>query len=141
MAAVFVDTGALYAAADTSDRHHAAAAATFAHRAPIGDLVTSDHVFVETWCLMRARLSRPHAMRFWDSMATGVVGLLGVTAADLARARAIARAWPDQDFSLVDCTSFAVIERNGIEEVFAFDTDFHVFRAGPRRDRPLRVIP
>ncbi len=141
MTTLFVDTGAFYAVADASDRHHADAAATFTTRAATGDLVTTDHVVVETWCLLRARLGRPAAMRFWDAMATGVVKVLGVASEDFVRARAIAREWSDQPFSLVDCTSFAVMERTRIEEAFAFDAHFKVYRHGPRRRTGFRLVP
>ena len=133
MPALFVDTGAFYAAADASDEHHEAAAASFAARGRAGDLLTSDYVFVETWMLLRARLGRDAAIRWWDAMRTGVVRTFGVTSLDLARAREIARDWADQDFSLVDCASFALMERLGIAEAFAFDSHFRVFRFGPAR--------
>jgi predicted nucleic acid-binding protein len=141
VAALFVDTGAFYAVADRSDRHHAEAAATFTARGRAGDLVTSDYVFVETWCLVRARLGTVAALKYWDAMRQSVVRALGVTSADLARARAIVREWPDQDFSLVDCTSFAIMERLGLREAFAFDEHFRVFRTGPRRRQAWLVIP
>jgi predicted nucleic acid-binding protein len=80
-------------------------------------------------------------MRFWDAMETGVVQVLGVRSDDLVNARAIARAWPDQDFSLVDCTSFAVMEGRGLEEALAFDAHFRVYRYGEARRRAFRVVP
>jgi uncharacterized protein len=139
VATLFVDTGAFYAAADTSDEHHDAASSTFATRGRAGDLVTSDYVFVETWMLLRARMGRDSAMRWWDAMRSGVVRTLGVTSLDLAHAREIARHWPD--FSLVDCATFALMERVGIQEAFAFDTHFRIFRFGPARRRAFTVIP
>ncbi|MBI4616113.1 MAG: PIN domain-containing protein [Planctomycetes bacterium] len=138
---LFVDTSAFYAVADESDVHHPAARELFEERAQAGELVTTDYVFVETWCLIRARLGRKAAMDYWDAMATGVVRVLGVSSADLSRARAIVRGWPDQDFSLVDGTSFAVIERVGIRDSFAFDVHFRVVRLGPARRAALRVVP
>lgn len=140
MQALFVDTGGFYAAADASDRNHAAAHGLFEARGTAGDLVTSDYVFVETWCLIRARLGRDAAMRFWDAMSSGVVRTYAVTSEDLIRARAIAQAWNDQDFSLVDCTSFALLERLEIEDVLAFDAHFRAYRFGPSRRRAFRVV-
>jgi predicted nucleic acid-binding protein len=139
--ALFVDTGAFYAAADASDAHHDVAATTLVARGRAGDLVTSDYVFVETWMLIRARLGRAPAMHWWDAMRTGAVRTLGVASLDLARARTIARDWADQDFSLVDCTSFALMERFAIVEAFAFDAHFRVFRHGPGRRRSFTVVP
>lgn len=138
---LFVDTGAFYAAADRADAHHVESAATFKARGPAGDLVTTDHVFLESWFLLRARLGRDAAIRFWDAMETGVVGVIGVTSGDFITARQIARDWPDQDFSIVDCTSFAVMERLGIDEAFTFDAHFRVYRQGPSRREAFRVVP
>lgn len=139
--ALFVDTGAFYAVADRSDAHHAEAVATFSARAGAGDLVTTDHVVVETWLVLRARLGRPAALRFWDAMAKGVVRVLGVDGAGFRRAREIARAWPDQEFSLVDCTSIATMEARGIIEAFAFDRHFRIYRFGRRRGQAFHVVP
>jgi len=137
--AIFVDTGAFYALADSSDRNHRMAISLFEARGTAGDTVTSDYVFVESWCLIRARLGRPAALRFWDAMQSDVVRTYGVTSLDLLNARAIAASWPDQDFSLIDCTSFALMERLGLDEALAFDSHFRVYRYGARRERAFRV--
>jgi predicted nucleic acid-binding protein len=141
VADLFVDTGAFYAVADSSDSHHAEARAAFKARAASGDLITTDHVVVESWLLLRARLGRNAAMKFWDALMTDVVQVVGVSSADLIRAREIAREWPDQDFSLIDCTSFAAMERLGLEEAFAFDSHFRTYRFGPSRDKAFQVVP
>jgi predicted nucleic acid-binding protein len=60
---------------------------------------------------------------------------------DLEAAWHIAQAFPDQPFSFVDCTSFAIMERLGILDAFAFDTHFLVYRFGPDRQRALRRFP
>lgn len=140
MPATFVDSGAFYALADKGDRHHSAARNVFEVRATTGELVTSDYVFVESWCLIRARLGRGAAMQFWDAMQSDVVKTHGVSSRDLSRARAIASSWPDQDFSLIDCTSFALMERLGLDEALAFDQHFRVYRYGSRRERAFRVL-
>ena len=141
MPRVFVDTGAFYAMADRSDAHHAEASQTFRERLANDELVTSDHVLVETWFLISSHLHRVAAMQFWQAMQTGIVTLLGVTAHDLWRGRAIAVDWPDQDFSIVDCTSFALIERLNIEQAFAFDGHFRTIRFGAAKKRALRILP
>lgn len=140
MPAIFVDTGAFYALADIGDRNHGAARSVFEVRGTAGELVTSDYVFVESWCLIRARLGRGAAMQYWDAMQSGVVKTYGVTSSDLANARAIAASWPDQDFSLIDCTSFALMERLKLDEALAFDSHFRVYRYGRRRERAFRII-
>ena len=73
---IFVDTGAWYAVADRSDRHHAVAASYYRDRAPASDLVTSDLVVAETWTLLRARLGRPAALTFWETLRDLTVTIL-----------------------------------------------------------------
>lgn len=141
MSDVFVDTSAFYALANLADRHHSEALAAFAATVGHDDLKTSDHVIVETWCLLRSRLGRAAAMAFWDGVGRGIIAIMGVGQEDFQRGREIAREWPDQDFSIVDCTSFAMIERLDIRRAFAFDKHFHIVRFGWRRQRALRILP
>ena len=140
MATLFVDTSAFYALADRTDRHRADALAAF-QTCATDDLTTTDHVVVETWLLICSRLGRPAAMGFWDAFESELIVIVGVSAQDLRRSREIARAWPDQAFSLVNCTSFAVIERLGIRRAFAFDKHFRVFRFGSWRRQALEIEP
>ena len=72
---------------------------------------------------------------------TGVLAIMGITTQDFWRGRVIARQWSDQAFSMVDCTSFALIERLGIPRAFAFDAHFCIFRYGLRRKRALEIVP
>jgi predicted nucleic acid-binding protein len=127
--------------ADRSDKHHLEASQSFQERLGIDDLTTTDHVFLETWFLICSHLGRAAAMRFWEAMERGLVTLMGVGAQDLWRGHQIAREWPDQDFSVVDCTSFAIMERLGIERALAFDRHFRVIRLGRRRNRALVLFP
>ncbi len=56
-------------------------------------------------------------------------------------AATIATAFADQDFSLSDRTSWAVMERLGIHDAISLDQDFRVFRFGPGRRRRFNVSP
>jgi len=134
---LFVDTSMWYAAADRGDRSHARAKAVLGCGEP---LLLTDHVLLETWLLLRHRLGREAAERFWWGIRAGAARLEPVTAADLERAWWIGEAWPDQDFSLADRTSFAVMERLGLERVASLDDDFAVYRYGRRRERAFTVI-
>ncbi len=60
---------------------------------------------------------------------------------DSRAGREIAREWPDRTFSIVDCTSFALIERLDIRRAFAFDRHFQIMRFGWRRQRALQILP
>jgi predicted nucleic acid-binding protein len=138
---VLVDTGAWYAVADASDRHHREAKRFYLAHAPSGRLFTTDLILVETWTLLRAHLGRPAALIFWDTLRATRIPVLTIEAVDLEAAWRIVHAFPDQDFSITDCASFAIMERLGIDEVFAFDAHFLVYRFGPRRQRAFRRLP
>jgi predicted nucleic acid-binding protein len=73
-------------------------------------------------------------------MQSAVVKTYGITSRDLANARAIAASWADQDFSLIDCTSFALIERLQLDEALAFDNHFRIYRYGLQRQRAFRIV-
>ena len=103
-------------------------------------LVTTDHVLVETWVLLRHRFHRAAAERFWDGIRAGIAAIESVADTDLEAAWAIGLAFADQDFSIVDRTSFAVMQRLGIHRVATFDDDFAVFRFGPDRTRAFDVV-
>ncbi len=137
---VFVDTSAFYALADEGDRRHLEARSAY-DPLTTRTLVTTDHILVECWFLIGSRLGREAAIRFWDGIRSGIVTVLQVTLHDLDHAREAIRRFPDQRLSLVDGTSFAVMERKGIERVFTFDTHFGVYRFGKANKRRFTVIP
>lgn len=137
---VFVDTSAFYALADESDRNHRRAKT--AYETLLGDgLSTTDHVLVECWFLLGSRLGRAAAIRFWDALRSGIVSLVHVTQEDLERAREILTQFPDQTFSLVDATSFAVMEREEIARAFVFDAHYRIYRFGEGNRRRLDIVP
>jgi predicted nucleic acid-binding protein len=134
---LFVDTSVWYAAADSSDRSHGRATEILT----TGDhLVTTDHILVETWTLLRHRIGRNAAEQFWHGLRFGVATVEPVVAADLEVAWGIGDAFPDQDFSIVDRTSFAVMQRLGIQKVATFDNDFAVFRYGRNLNSAFDVV-
>lgn len=134
---LFVDTSVWYAAADVSDASNARAKSLLSSGEP---LVTSDHVLVETWTLIRYRIHRPAAERFWDMMRGRVSRVEPIGTADLEAAWQIGASWRDHDFSMVDRTSFAVMRRLGIERAASFDSDFAIFRFGPNRRRAFTIL-
>jgi predicted nucleic acid-binding protein len=134
---VFVDTSAWYAAADRGDRSHRKATRVLAAGE---ELVTSDHVLVETWLLIRHRLGRPSAESFWAGLRGGAAQIEPVGSADLEVASRIGEVFSDQDFSIVDRTSFAVMMRLGIFRAASFDEDFAVFRFGKGRRHAFEIL-
>jgi predicted nucleic acid-binding protein len=134
---LFVDSSAWYAAADRSDQQHARAKKLLSNDER---LITTDHVLAESWLLLRHRLGRSPAERFWSGLRQGVADLEIVGASDLDVAWRIGEEFEDQDFSLVDRTSFAVMLRLGLRRVVTFDDDFAVFRFGRARREAFSVL-
>lgn len=126
-----------YAAADKSDGGNGRAKAVLS----AGEaLITTDHILIESWTLIRYRLGRHAAERFWEGLRNGVATIETVGPADLEAAWQIGTSYRDQDFSIVDRTSFAVMRRLGIERVASLDDDFAIFRFGPGRRRAFTVV-
>jgi predicted nucleic acid-binding protein len=134
---LFVDTSTFYAAADRGDRSNPRAQEVIS----AGErLVTSDHVLVESWLLIAHRLGRDAAERFWGAIRAGAVSVEAVIAADLDVAFAIGEDFPDQDFSIVDRTSFAVMQRLGVLRAASLDEHFAIFRFGRNRSRAFEIV-
>jgi predicted nucleic acid-binding protein len=134
---LFADSSALYALFDASDTQHERAVPILTSGEPV---TTSDHVLVESWLLVHVRLGQRLADRFWQGIREGGVAVEPVTHADLEVAWRIGEDFPDQGFSIVDRTSFAVMQRLGVYRVAAFDNDFAVFRFGPHRQRAFEIV-
>ena len=133
-----MDTSIWFAAADSTARNQDRAKEVL--RAD-DDLVTTDHVLIETWTLLRYRINRSAAERFWKGIREGVAIVEPVGTADLEAAWHIGQSYRDQDFSIVDRTSFAVMRRLGLDRVASLDADFAIFRFGPNRKRAFTVVP
>ena len=134
---LFVDTSIWFAAADSSDMNNIRAKAIL----KAGDsLVTTDHVLVEAWTLLHHRLRPSAAERFWEGLRSGIATIEPVGLADLEAAWQIGLSWGDQDFSIVDRTSFAVMQRLGVERAASLDDHFAAFRFGPKRRRSFTIV-
>lgn len=134
---LFVDTSAWFAAVDSDDLSNFRAKEILSSGEA---LLTTDHVLVETWALIRKRIHRQAAEAFWAALRKGVATVESIGPADLQSAWTIGQEFPDQDFSLVDRTSFAVMERLGLERVASFDDHFAVYRWGPGRRRAFQLL-
>lgn len=134
---IFVDTSVWFAAAVKRDHDNSRARSILESTT---DHVTTDHVLVETWLLLKSRYRREIAELFWNQLRVGSVTIETVTQADLEAAWAIGNAFGDQDFSIVDRTSFAVMERLGIRRAASFDNDFAIYRYGRNRDLAFEVV-
>ena len=127
---VFVDTGGWYALGASDDLSHERAVALLSEHS--GRLATTDHVLVETWAVARSRRHRVAADTLISTiLERDLAEVLTATPQDILAALRIGELFSDQEFSLIDRTSWAVMERYGIEEAVSFDADFAVYRYGP----------
>jgi predicted nucleic acid-binding protein len=132
-----VDSSAWFAAANVKDRNNAAAKQLLACST---DLITTDHVLIESWLVMRRQIHRRAPEAYWEGIRNGLAVVEKVEPSDIDAAWAIGRTFPDQDFSIVDRTSFAVMERLGLTRVASFDSDFAIYRYGRNRDRAFEIL-
>ncbi len=123
---VFVDTSAWYALLDESDADHASAVKfkeSLTH-----SLITTNYVADETITLTKNRLSYGVAVEIGEKLWNeSIATLVRVTSLDERKAWEIFVKHKDKGFSFTDCTSFAVMERLGIIEAFAFDEHFEQY--------------
>lgn len=121
---VYVDTSAVFALLDVDDRYHKPAQglwATLAGRreAPI----TSNYVLLETIALLERRLGL-QAVRDFQTQFVPILRVHWVDEALHERAVAALLTAGDRSLSLVDCVSFDLMRRLGLETAFAFDAHF-----------------
>lgn len=128
---VFVDTSAWCALACSGEAKHAVAKNYYQQVSrQQTTFVTSDYILSETLTLLRLRFGYVWAEQFWnllhEAIQVGDVLLLRVDESIWQEALQIFFQYQDQRFSFTDCTSFALMRREGIETAFTFDHHFWV---------------
>lgn len=133
-ASLFVDSGGWIAVNDPRDRHSTAARSFYREKA-LGRykwLFTTNLVVAESHAYLLKTVGRPYALKFLTLLeASNRVNLIHSTAEIENEARHLLGKYQDQDFSLCDAVSFAVMSEMGIRDAFAFDRHFEM--AGFRR--------
>jgi uncharacterized protein len=123
--AVFVDTGAWFAASVPNDPDHAPAVAFL--RANSERLVTSDFIYDELLTLFRSRGHLPRGVDWVDQVQQRRWDIVRVTRADIRLATEVFFSFADKEWSFTDCTSRVLMDRLGILRAFAFDQHFRQF--------------
>jgi len=124
---VLVDTGVVYADHDTDA---ASTALNTVYDGAFGAPYISDYVFDEAVTLARARTgSHAAATRLADRLRgrdgfPDVYELLRVSAAVFRDALAVFDRYDDQQLSVTDATSVALVDRHDLDQVLSFDDDF-----------------
>ena len=137
---IFLDTGFLFALVSKSDTHHARVVEvfrTFKNLRLADHLMTTNHVVAEAITLTR-KIGHEKAVRLGDQLYGEKLARIHWATPDEERAAFdYFKKHRDQTYSAVDCLSFVVMEKLGIREALAVDSDFtHRFiaRPGPKRD-------
>lgn len=131
MKTVFVDTWAWVAMIDKSDSdHETAKQANQKLHAEKFAFTTSNFVVGETITTLRYQAGHQAAIVFHlllgQLLDSGVLTMLRVTETVEEEAWQIFTKYHDQDFSWVDCTSFALMKREKLQEAFTQDHHFRV---------------
>jgi len=123
---LFVDTGAWYALADSSDQHHDEAVKIYPRLLRnYNHLKTTNLVIAETYILIRRAIGHQPAIKFLESIAASprVIKIYSDSVIE-ETAEDILRQYEDQDFSYTDAVSFVVMKQYGITQAFCFDKHF-----------------
>lgn len=132
---VFIDTGAFVALRNQAEREHELARATLKQLVQEGvQLFTSNYVFAETYTALLVRVGRNEAIEWGKRFRIGkTIELVRVDEDVEQEAWSILESHTDKEWSYVDATSFALIERERLNAAFAFDRHF--------AQRGLNVLP
>lgn len=123
----FVDTSAFYALLDADDQNHVRARSVWPRLLEqAGRLFCSNYVVVETIALLQHRLGLEAVRAFVEELLP-VVQVEWVQHADHVAALSLLLSTGRRQVSFVDCTSFVVVRRLGIQEVFCYDAHFVQF--------------
>jgi len=135
MKSVFVDTSAFVALRNAAEAEHERAREALAELVAGGAaLYTSNYVFAETYTALLVRVGREEAVEWGRRFHAGeAIELVRADEEIESAAWEILERHGDKRWSYVDATSFALIERDGGAEAFAFDAHFG--------QRGLRVHP
>lgn len=132
----FVDSSVWFAAASARDRNNELAKSILLG---LDGWTLTDHVLAETWQLLKARFGSEVANTFWDRLRESGAVIEPVTASDLEAASRIEATCPDEEYSFVDRTSFAVMERLGITRAASLSPSFSTYRYG-RRKQAFQIV-
>lgn len=134
MTNLFVDTSGWGHLVDPTQAHHLLAQTLYRRARQQGGIVTTNYVIAELIALMTSplRIPRPQAIAFISSLKQSpYIEIVHVDAGLDEQAWQLLSDRPDKAWSLVDCSSFVLMQERGITD--ALTTDHHFEQAGFRR--------
>ena len=128
---VFVDAGGWLSVLIATDQHHAAGKAYFGALIDLGALmVTTDFVLDEVITRLRYDVGHAEASEFLallhGAIDGGAVKVHRITEDLWNDAEAVFLRYADARLSFTDCTSFAWLHAQPVDEVFGFDGHFEM---------------
>jgi predicted nucleic acid-binding protein len=125
-APVFLDTSALFEAADRAGRHHASARDALRDLlASRVELITTEHVVAELHGLALGRVGPKAALELVERVAASSrVEVLATGPDRLREGIRLLRQRPGRRLSLVDAISFLAMRASGSTTAFSLDADF-----------------
>jgi predicted nucleic acid-binding protein len=124
---IFVDTSALFAVANAKDEDFKRARDFLSQLAKEKvTLLVSNFIIAESYTLMLRKIGRDKAIEYVKNL-RDTAEIERVSEDDENKAWQIILRYRDKDFSYVDATSFAVMERLGIKDAFSFDVHFEQY--------------
>jgi len=123
---VFVDTGYLLALELSNDINHEAASKHWQNAVrALPPLVTTSYVFDEVMTFFNSRGFHAKAVEVGNNLLNSPsVRLIHVDEALFLEGWDYFQKHQDKQYSLTDCISFVVIQRNGMTTAYAFDKHF-----------------
>lgn len=123
---VFADTSALFASLVSNDSHHGDGISLMRGLLEREDaIVTSSLVLSETMSLLQARVGLSHAILFHETLRP-FLQVVWVDERLYESAVRRLRLRGRRKVSLVDASSFVIMEERGIDTAFAFDDHFRL---------------
>ncbi len=126
--AVFIDTGALVAARNADDKRHERAKELLkeALEGKYGTIYTSDYVINEATTLALVRTGDPElAVDVGEfALESPRIRILQVERGDFKATWEKFKSFVEKGLSFTDCSTIHLMEKNRIEKVMSFDSDF-----------------
>lgn len=133
---VLIDSGAILALVDNSDKWHKACSEALP-ALPL-PLLTSEAVLTELFHFVIKHRVDPGPV--WRFFSTGVVELAAIEHLELPHLQRLMTKYSDRAMDFADATLVYLAERESIEVIFTVDwQDFSIYRIGGKR--PFRVFP
>ena len=121
---IFVDTSAFLAVLDASDINHPKAKTFWKKIITDGDVLLShNYILVESSALVLRRLGM-EALRVFEQDIMPILRVIWVTKEVHSAAVGAHLVADRRNLSLVDCVSFEIMRRTGVQKTFAFDRHF-----------------